>query len=321
MVVNLVTTANKLENERLEKLRNLTDAELDDYIEKLVLDAYKGINNNGVVENPDMDVAIDKLNEITDITLKKSPGCNIKAVIKDRKFRYMNLAYVSAIYNMEHLRTKLINHIDFTADITELELYHYYLKNLLRIYYGIYFNYNFMENLLMDLSDDGLSVDSDIRDKYVYSKEYGYNQKAMVYLDADISVIVKLILKKIAELDEKYLVDHDDAVNDCIDEIHSNITDFYKNNSDFEISVYKQIGLLNSELDIIKSVKDDFNKNLYLEIKEKLLTVIDGNGFSDLSANRYNKLNPGVDFDEWMEKEPKYDVRNSKFIYPQNTNC
>ena len=317
----MVVTANKLENERLDKLRNLSNDELTDYVENLILESFKGIKGDGFVENPDMDDAIDKLNEITDITLKRNPNCNIKDVIMDRKLSYFRLAYLSAIFYMENLKDSLNNLIELLRDTIRLKIAYYSLLDKLNIYYDVYSNYGFMENLLFDLDDDGLAVDSDIYEKYVYGKEYRFNQKIMRYLDMEIDIDVEIILDEIAKLDEKYLVDNAAEIDETIDVIHEGIRNFYKNNTDFEISAYKQSGLLDVELNSIKNLKKDFNSEYYLKLKDKILSLIDGeNGFADLSANdfeRYKKRNPDADFDEWIKTKPKYDVRNAKFIYPE----
>ena len=322
LVVNDMVTTSKLENERLDKLKNLSNKEMDEYIEKLVLDSYKGIRGNGVKDTQEMDDAIDKLDEITNITLQRNPNCNIKEVIKDRKFRYMNLAYLSAVYTMENLKISLIDSIRFTRDVTPLLSYYSSLIHMLRIYYAVYSNYGFMEDLLFELSDDGLVVDSDIHEKYTKSKEYRFNQNVMRYLDLEIKVSVDLILDEIAKLDEKYLVNHDQEIDDAIDRIRDGIKDFYKNNGDFEICAYKQCGLLDAQLDSIKDLTIDSNKNKeYLDLKNKIMKLIDGNGFAELSADefeKYKKRNPDADFTDWVKKEPKYDVRNAKFIYPLN---
>ena len=268
----MVTTANKLENERLDKLRNLSDDELTDYIEKLILDSYKGFKGGGIADNPEMDAAIDKLNEITDITLKRNPNCNIKDVIKDRRMRYLHLAYISAVYNMDIIRNALFNSLDLLRDTFRLKIVYYELIDLLDIYYDVYSNYGFMENLLFDLSDDGLAVDSDIHEKYTNTKQYRFNQKLMRYLDIKIKVNVEIISDEIAKLDEKYLVDNAAEIDETIDVIHDGIREFYKNNIDFEILAYKQCGLLDAELDTIENLKKDSNYvDGYLKLKNRIL--------------------------------------------------
>ena len=322
-----MVSASKLENERLDKLRNLSNAELDDYIEKLVLDVYKGFTGSAIIsENPEIDAAIDKLDEITNITMQQFPNSNIKEVIKDRKFRYMNLAYLSAVYNLENLKIDVIDSMKFTTDITKLEMIYAELKTLLRVYYETYSNYGFMEDLLMDLSNDGLAVDSDIHEKYT-NKQYRFNHHVMRYLNIEIKVIVEIIMDEINKLDKKYLVDDAAAeINECIDNIHSNIKDFYKGNSDFEIAAYKQCGLLDANMDSIKSIKSGAAKKckVYSKIRTEILDFINGNGFAELSADefeRYKKRNPDADFTDWIKKEPKYNIKDAKFIYPVDIEC
>ena len=317
-----MVTASKIDKDRIYKLRNLSNDELTDYIEKLVLEAYNGVNDSGVIDHPEMEVAIDKLDEITNITLQRNPRSNITEVIRDRKFRYMNLAYLSAIYKLSDIKNGVIDYINTTSDFIKLDIFHVRLKQLLRVYYENYSNYGIMEDLLMDLSDDGLPIDSDIRMKYVYSKKYGMNKHLMDDLDISISVIVEILLDSINEFDKKYLVDDDESIDESIDIIHSNIKEFYKNNDDFDISAYKQTGLLDAELDSIKKLKNDskLTKNLYMEKRNEIMDLINGNGFDDIAAKdfeRYKKDYPDADFDEWIKRKPKYDVKNAKFIYPE----
>ena len=102
---------------------------------------------------------------------------------------------------------------------------------------------------------------------------------------------------------------------------------FYENSFiDFEISAYKQTGLLDAQLETISELKNSIadEKQQYLEIKDELMNLINGNGFEMLSADEfesYKKRNPDADFDEYMKKQPKYDVRNAKFIYPEISEC
>ena len=54
------------------------------------------------------------------------------------------------------------------------------------------------------------------------------------------------------------------------------------------------------------------------------MDLINGNGFEKLSVDKfesYSESNANVDLDEYMKKQPKYDVRNAKFIYPEISEC
>lgn len=332
MVVDDMVTANKLDKDRIEKLRNFTSKEATEYIESLVLDLFKGYKGGEYIDNPDAEKSVEMLDEFKEISLSDYPERNnVNAVINDRKMRYLAIAYSSAVYNMQHYKSKVVSGIMFNSDIIMLETLHHRLKDLLRLYYDCYSNYGFMENLLMDLSDDGLAVDIDIRNKYLFSNEYGMNKWLMDYLDIKIGVIVDSILDKLDECDVKYLdTDNElfkNAMNELVDNIHTNIKDFYENAYiDFEISAYKQTGLLDAQLETIADLKNNNadEKQQYLEIKDKIMELINGNGFEMLSADEfesYKKRNPDADFDEYMKKQPKYDVRNAKFIYPEISEC
>lgn len=326
-----MVTASKLDSDRIKKLLELSPKECDEYIESLVLECFKGYKDGDIVENPESATAINRLNEFNEIRLKKFPYCNVDAVIKDRKMRYLSIAYLSAFYNHQHFKSEVVSQIMFNTDMIMLETLHHELKDLLRLYYDCYSNYVLMENLLMDLSDDGLAVDIDIRNKYLFSKEYGMNKWLMDYLDIKISVIVESILDKLNECDVKYLDTGNElfkeTMDELVDNIHNNIKDFYENAyTDFEISAYKQTGLLDAQLETISELKNSNadEKQQYLEIKDELMDLINGNGFEKLSADEfesYSERYDDVDFDDWIKKQPKYDVRNAKFIYPEISEC
>ena len=229
------------------------------------------------------------------------------------------------LYTKKENKIRVYDAIGVSTDIAELEMLLFDLKEILRIYYDNYSNYGFMEDLLMDLSDDGLAVDSDIREKYVYSKRYGLNKKLMDNLDVVIAVKVDIILDKLDELDKKYLMDSEfaDAVNILADGIHETIIGIYERCNDFEINAAKQTGLIDGLLDSITDFKDSAVKsnNHYLEVKGIILDLINGNGFAEYSAKSYEiykKVYGDVDFDKFMLNEPKYDVKNAKFIYPED---
>lgn len=327
-----MVTASKLDKDRIEKIRNFTPKESTEYIESLVLDLFKGYKGGEYIDNPDAEKTNEMLDEFKEISLSDYPERNnVNAVINDRKMRYLAIAYLSAYYNIQCYKSKVVRKIMFNTDMIMLETLHHRLKDLLRLYYDCYSNYGFMENLLMDLSDDGLAIDVDIRNKYLFSKEYGINKWLMDYLDIKIGVIVDSILNTLDECDVKYLDTDNElfekAMDEVVDSIHANIKDFYENSFiDFEISAYKQTGLLDAQLETISELKNSIadEKQQYLEIKDELMDLINGNGFEKLSVDKfesYSESNANVDLDEYMKKQPKYDVRNAKFIYPEISEC
>ena len=55
--------------------------------------------------------------------------------------------------------------------------------------------------------------------------------------------------------------------------------------------------------------------NFYVKINNDIL---------ELSADefeRYKKRNPDADFTDWIKKEPKYNIKDAKFIYPLDIEC
>ena len=320
-----MVTTSKLEKDRLDKLKELSPKEADEYIESLVLKSFIGFTGENIDVSIDNSDELDRLDEFIDICNKDTSFNNVDAVVLDRKMRYLKVAYQSAFLNFKNFKLKTYDAFNFTMDVTRLEMLLFELKEILVVYYDNYSNYGRMEDLLFDLDDDGLTVNSDIHEKYVYSKKYGFNKSLMDELDIVIGVKVKIILDELDRLDKRYLIDSEfgAAVTGLADGIHETITAIYGNSNDFEINAAKQSGLIDALLESVADFKDSAvrNNDEYLDVKNKILDVIDGNGFAELSAKSYERHKErygDVDFDKFMEKEPKYDVRNAKFIYPDN---
>lgn len=322
-----MVTASKLEKDRLDKLRKLSPKEADEYIESLVLEMFKGFHDGIIDVDIDNSGVIAKLDEFETICKNETNYNNIPTVILDRQYRYLSVAYETANFLKMCKAVDSPVDINFSVNLIELEALYFDLINILGVYYANYSNYGFMEDLLMDLSDDGLAVDSDIREKYVYSVKYGFNRKLMNYLDTLIEVKVEYVLSELDKMDKLYLIDDSDEykshISGIIDGVHDNIRIIYTKRSDFEIEVYKQTGFINALLGMAEKTKknDIKKKDKYLKVKNKILDLIDGNGFAELSAasfDEYKKRNPDANLDEYMKKEPKYDVRNAKFIYPDD---
>ncbi len=325
-----MVTASKLERERIDKLKKLSPKEADEYIESLVLDMYKGYHDGIIDVEYDIKEFVDKLDEFRDISLSQFPETNnVNAVINDRKMRYLSIAYLSGFYRLECYQNRVISIISFHHDMLMLENYLFRLKEMLMIYYDNYSTYGVIADLFMDLSDDGLPITFTINDKYSSSKKYGLNKQLMEYLDIKIRVTVESVMEKLDDMDKSFLIGDDgkfDSIMDeLVDNIHDNIKDFYeKSYNDFEISAYKQSGMLDAQFEAISDIKENSNKQKkeYLEIKDRIMDLINGNGFGELSAKKfddYKKDYPDADFDEWIKREPKYDVKNAKFIYPENS--
>ena len=63
--------------------------------------------------------------------------------------------------------------------------------------------------------------------------------------------------------------------------------------------------------------------NMYLKYKDKFMNLYNDNGFAEVSADIFKSLNKIYpenfdDFDDFMNKEPKYDLQNFKLIEPDD---
>ena len=84
-------------------------------------------------------------------------------------------------------------------------------------------------------------------------------------------------------------------------------------NSGYDKALFYQLENAESDIAIVK---------IYLDVKEWFMNLYNGNGFAEISAERFESLNKKYpesydDFDEYMKKEPKYNLKECEFIEPE----
>lgn len=325
VVIDLVS-ASKLKNDFIkyekDELKKLSNTELTNYRDSLVIELMKPFKNGTIYDNADSDEINDLIDSYMEIANKKF--INAETILLDRKFRYLVNAYFTAnvysfnrVYdlNIEMLSKLILNLIE-----NKLEL-----KQLLILYHDNYSNRKLLNELFYNLSAaDGLPITFEIHEKYL-NNEFGVNCGLMMDLDYLIKLKVEKMFELFERIENNFNVDEisdDDyfdkttaAVKDNLKNSFSNINDFEKTaliNSGYDTALFHQIENAESEIDLIK---------IYANIKEWFMNLYNGNGFAEISAKRFEMLNKNYpdtfdDFDEYMEKEPKYDLKKCKFIKP-----
>ena len=307
-----------------DELENLSNKECDDYIESLVAELLKDFKNGAIVGNPDADEINDLIDSYMEVANRKFN--NAEAVLLDRKFRYLTNAYFTAnINSINHvfdLRLSTASTLVATLVYSQLEL-----KQLLLLYHDNYSNQRLLNELFFNLSTvDDLDLTFEIHEKYL-NNEFGVNNDLMKDLDYLIKGSVEKLfdlferIERLIDIDEISADDYFDKTADTIKSTLkanlSNISDFEKTaliNSGYDKAMFHHLEIAESEIKIVK---------IYLNVKEWFMNLYNDNGFADISADRFESLNKNYperfdDFDKYMKKEPKYDLKNFKLIKPDD---
>ena len=322
VVIDLVSASKlksdfvKYEKDELEKLSN---KECDAYVESLVAELMKDFKHGAIIGKPDADEISDLIDSYMEVANRKFN--NAETVLLDRKFRYLTNAYFTANIKSANyvfdLRLSATSTLVATLIYSQLEL-----KQLLLLYYDNYSNQSLLNELFFNLStDDDVDLTFEIHEKYL-NNEFGVNADLMNNLD----YLIKLTAEKIFDLFERI----ERLVN--IDEITAD--DYFDKTAD-EVKTTLKINLNTDEFDKTALINSGYDKemihilenteseikivNVYLDVKEWFMNLYNDNGFAEISADRFElfkKRNPDADIDEYMKKEPKYDLKKCKFIKP-----
>ena len=174
-------------------------------------------------------------------------------------------------------------------------------------------------------SVDDLDLTFDIHEKYL-NNEFGVNSGLMHDLDFLIKLKVETIfdlfkrIENAADVDEiaadDYFDNFADNVKASLKESFNGLSDFERTaliNSGYDKALFYQLENAESDIAIVK---------IYLDVKEWFMNLYNDNGFAEISAERFESLNKNYpdnfnDFDEYMKKEPKYNLKECKLIEPE----
>lgn len=326
VVIDLVS-ASKLNNDfkkyEKDELEKLSNKECDAYVESLVAELMKGFKNGTIFENPDADEINDLIDAYLEVAEKRFS--NADYVVLSRQFKYLCNAYFTAntiaVNHVFDLKTSLLSTLVVTLVYCKIEL-----KQLLMLYHDNYSTYRMLNDLFFKLSTvDDLDVTFEIHEKYL-NNEFGVNSDLMKDLDFLIKLKVETIfdlfkrIENIVDIDEisadDYFDNYADAVKSELKELFSKASDFEKTaliNSGYDSAMFHQLENAESEINLIK---------IYSGIKEWFMNLYNDNGFAEISAERFESLNKNYpdnfnDFDEFMKKEPKYNLKEFELIKPE----
>ena len=326
LVIELVS-ASKLKNDfkkyEIDEIEKLSGKECDAYLESLVAELMKNFKNGAIIGNPDADEINDLIDSYMEVA--KMRFNNAESVLLNRKFRYLTHAYFTAsVHATNHVYDLVLSTLStLVGNLISAEIE---LKQLLMLYYDNYSNQKLLNELFYNLSVvDGLDVTFEIHEKYL-NNEYGVNDDLMI----DLDILIKLTVEKLFDFFERIekLVDVDeissddyfdktaDSIKSVLKENLNHADNFEKTaliNSGYDAALFHQLENTESEIELI---------DIYSRIKEWFMNLYNDDGFAEISAERFERLNKKYpdnydDFDEWKLKEPKYDLKNFKLIKPE----
>ena len=325
-VVSIDKLKKEFSNVETDKINDLSCADADKIVESLVYKMLKGFKDGKVNENPDLHDAIDELNNFSDKA--KYKFTNVNGVINDRKFSYILDAYITADAIVRNQIFKELAGIEHALN-TNLSCNIHLLVILLEIYYYNYSNYGIMQDLMFNLSaDDDLPLTFEIHDKYVYGDEFGVNHQLMKDLDFNIKVTTETILKLIKGMDKIYpaddIVDVEKETDAAVDSLKNQLKEIYGDANEFKTIALSESGFDDALIDSIKIDRDRLlANNRYIELKKSFMDLYNGNAFKELSEIKFEcykeKYGDAADFNEFMKKEPAYNLKECKFIYPEKS--
>lgn len=325
-----MVTASKLNNDFVkyekEELEKLSNKECDRYVEALVVESMKHLKNGTIVDNQDFEEINDLIDEYLEVAKRRFT--NAKDVLLNRKFRYLLKAYyVAYTASRGRLYDFKVSSVLSTL-VSELAYCHLALKRLLSVYYHNYSNRGMLNDLFFNLSTvDGLNLTWEIHEKYL--KEFGVNSELMDDLNFMIECTVERYLGLIDKVEELFDV-NEIAADDYFDKWSDTFKLLLKEGlkhcgDDFERTALINSGFDDTLLDRLEIVKHEILLvEFFVDYKEWFMNLYNlNNGFAELSADRFKFFNEEVperfnDFDEYMRKEPKYDLRKFELIEPEN---
>ena len=138
-------------------------------------------------------------------------------------------------------------------------------------------------------------------------------------MDRYISITVADILDMIDTIESVFAVGEitaDGYFEKFVDSVKTLLKESY-DDSEFEKEILSATGFADVNFKQIENAKIEVDLlTEYVANKNKFMDLYNGNGFAEISKIKHDKYGADSDFDEFMEKEPKYDLKKCKLIKP-----
>lgn len=312
-----MTTYEKLEKDRINRIKNLNLDEVKSYIDNLNEKLFNSFEAN----NPDnVEYYSKKLSEVINLTSDK--WINLDFYSMGRKLDITTSRMIENNARKHILYASSISKELFEADVILQEIY-LHLDYILMIYYHNYYlkEASIVEDLLLHLEFEYNFKDEKFRE-YANNRVDKYNEILMMELNSLISRMKDLINHIIEFTEINLSVIDENFILSTLKDIEYEKEYVNKNYSSNEGIKTLKDGEYLKLLSLMKEVFEDLQDHLqsYHETKEKVLNYINSDdGFADFKIEDYNFSNKGkrqsfFSKEEFIAMRPSYDMKNCQFI-------
>lgn len=300
-----MVSLNQLEKERLEKIKSLNQDQVKNYIDILtdeicVLHDFNTVKsasdgNNRLDEIADL---YTKLSEISDLT-----GVNFRnlksyiAVSVNEKLITAKTVYdIKDVVNYAKLKNMLILEL-----IRELHNNYINLQFYLVLFHGVFSKLNYVDLFVSPENSELVSAMDHVKSIRI-SEFKKVIPKTVDAINGDIERINNLFYS-------------DDEIISGISELENDIR-IINDSGDENDKLLKRFGIIDVYSNLIDCYKQQLNqKELYVSVLSKINELIESdNVFYDYSVAEFENVS-GIDFDDFMKKEPKFNLKDYKLIY------
>lgn len=302
-----MVTLKELERKRIDKIKSLSDDELDKYLDVIYtdlvnildVDTVSGVDDPNIF-NDDIDDLYAKIDEIRDLL---GNNFRINDIIKTKAINYESASHIGTKikYSAKSVELKVLM---IRLLFREILINIAHLKHMLRDYYDITVDViRLYDTISPDTSADTVSAIGKVKDNY---SEHFYLAIADLIDDvnADIDIVDKLFYS------EKRLADDIADMKNTIKTINDS--------ADERDVLYKRLGVSDT---LIKML------NHYQEMQE-LKAIYDGrvtefndlispdNAFLKYSDETFGESAGDISYDDFIKKEPKFNIKKCELILP-----
>ena len=296
---------NQLKKQRIDKIKSLQSNQVKNYVDVLTDEVAELHDFNTIVSANDGE---NRLNEIADLYLKLNEiseltggtYSNIKNYVvmsvNDKLLTAKTVYDVKSVVNYAKLKNRLI--LDL---IKELHNNHINLQFYLILFHGLFSKLNYINQVAPENSEL-ISAITDVKNIRIdeFKKVI---PKTVDVIDDNLERINKLFYS-------------DDEIVSGISELENDIKNI-ENSADECDMLLKKFGIIGVYSDLIDCYKQQLHlKEFYVSVLSEINKLFESeNVFYDYSVDDFNAMVSGMDFDNFMKKEPKFNLKDYKLIY------
>lgn len=296
---------NQLKKQRIDKIKSLQSNQVKNYVDVLTDEVAELHDFNTIVSANDGE---NRLNEIADLYLKLNEiseltggtYSNIKNYVvmsvNDKLLTAKTVYDVKSVVNYAKLKNRLI--LDL---IKELHNNYINLKFYLILFHGLFSKLNYINQVAPENSEL-ISAITDVKNIRIdeFKKVI---PKTVDVIDDNLERINKLFYS-------------DDEIVSGISELENDIKNI-ENSADECDMLLKKFGIIGVYSDLIDCYKQQLHlKEFYVSVLSEINKLFESeNVFYDYSVDDFNAMVSGMDFDNFMKKEPKFNLKDYKLIY------